>query len=108
MLGCASISHFHRSQELGISVHRLKRHSLDKVHRWRLVLDDKRYIIESIAGLDNVWADIATPWAAQRSAVVAKVSVPRSINPRIVPGQVQPLQRNEFCWPSLVDVKQSQ
>ena len=37
---------------------RLKRHSLDKIHRWRLVLEDKHYLIESISSADNVWADL--------------------------------------------------
>lgn len=75
----------------------LKRHSLDKVHRWRLVLDGKRYIIEIIAGTGNVWADLTTRWAAARTVSVNKVS---SANRLIIPGFVQPTKLQPF--PGLV------
>ena len=90
------------------SDYRLKRHSLDKIHRWRLVLDGKRYIIESISGQDNVWADITTRWAARKPAVVASVSRSHHTNPLIIPGQVRPLQRPDFSWPKIQDILQSQ
>ena len=92
---------------------RLKRHSLDKIYRWRLVLDGKKYIIESIPGSENVWADITTRWAVPRSTVPVRIA---SIqlrtcgdgNPEIVPGLVQPLMRPDFEWPKIDDIIASQ
>ncbi|MFI5421215.1 MAG: RNase H-like domain-containing protein, partial [Nitrososphaerales archaeon] len=87
----------------------LNRHSLDKVHRWRLNLDGKSYIIESISGDDNVWADIGTRWGVSPSALCLTLPcVFRLRLPRFAPGIVQPLQDPCFEWPSLPEISSAQ
>ena len=72
----------------------LNRHSVDKVHRWRLHLDGKPYVIESISGDENVWADIGSRWGfstSHDSAIPDEIH--RISRTRVVTnGLIRPLQ----------------
>jgi len=75
----------------------LRRHSLDKIHRWRLHLDGKSYCIECISGTDNVWADLGTRWAfAGRPSLGSSINRVVLAANRISAGIVRPLQNPDF------------
>jgi transposase InsO family protein len=77
----------------------LRKHTLDKLQRWSLRLSELDYLIEHIAGDDNVWADLMTRWGAP------KVETPTVRALRFGPGLVQPLDHPEFHWPSMDDIR---
>ena len=71
----------------------LKRHSIDKIHRWSLRLSSLNYLIEHIPGHLNIWADMLTRWAAPRCTDIAVVRLTK-----LPVGIVQPLISPRFCF----------
>ena len=72
-----------------------------------------RYEIEHISGEDNVWADLMTRWGAQpvvtqphASTTVTVRRITRATIPEDV--RIRPLQREEFCWPNLEEIRAEQ
>jgi hypothetical protein len=84
-----------------------------KLQRWALELQRFNYEIEHISDEDNVWADLMTRWGAPESVPnptdesTMKVRRIRraTIGEEI---RIRSLQRKDFKWPNLEEIKEEQ
>jgi hypothetical protein len=71
-------------------------HSAAKLIRWALKLSTYRYTIEHVAGVDNVWSDMLTRWAAPTALVRASALLLAPISPSL---------DESFTWPTARDIR---
>ncbi|XXQ36816.1 Integrase catalytic domain-containing protein [Plasmodiophora brassicae] len=83
-----------------------------KLQRWALDIQRVNYVIEHIAGEDNVWSDLMTRWGAPDGGPDdqhLEVRTIRRITLQIEDGyRVRPLQRKEFQWPTVDEIRKAQ
>ena len=66
-------------------------------------------MIEHIKGEDNIWAGMMTRWGAAVSAEVSAVHAVRKVTAQVPDYmRVRPLQRADFVWPTVDDIKDRQ
>jgi transposase InsO family protein len=85
----------------------LGQHIQGKLQRWALKLVGCRYVIEHIAGEDNVWADIVSRWGQQApipNATIKRVTTRGAIERSVL----RPMHDDEFVWPSLGEIRGAQ
>ena len=70
-------------------------HSAAKLIRWALRLSSYRYTIEHVSGIDNVWSDMLTRWAAPPS--IARIST-------LMLAPVAPNLDPSFSWPTAAEI----
>jgi hypothetical protein len=77
----------------------LSSHTAAKILRWALKLSSYRYKIEHVPGVENIWPDLLTRWAAPmaRGRVSALMLAPLS-----------PTEDVDFVWPSAAEVRATQ
>ena len=80
----------------------IARHTACELMRWAVKLSFLRYVIQQVAGEQNVWADVLSRWAA----------IPRSITKRIgmkvlVVAPVSPDSDDQLDWPTVRELKKS-
>ena len=95
----------------------LKKHVRGKLLRWSTKLGDYRYVLEHIAGPNNVWADLISRWGGKGAGNTSH-AVKRLTNrkhPRSDPQEQQqqpmpprPLDVQDFVWPTLADIQTAQ
>jgi hypothetical protein len=71
-------------------------HSAAKLIRWALRLSSYRYTIEHVTGIDNVWSDMLTRWAAP--SPIARVS-------KFMLAPVAPNLDPSFSWPTAAEIR---
>ncbi len=94
--------------------HRKKyQNPLRRLQRWALELQRFNYEIEHIGGEENVWADLMTRWGAPES--IQDMAEDLTIKVRRIKKatvredmRVRPLQREDFKWPTLEEIKEEQ
>jgi len=84
-----------------------------KLQRWALEIQKFNYQISYIKGEDNVCSDLMTRWGASTATSVIKVQTLRvasSTTLKDIPVEyrVRPLQKKEFVWPSVDEIRTSQ
>jgi len=87
----------------------LKKHVRDRLQRWAMRLCGLHYIIEHIAGEDNVWADITSRWHTREVVRVAAVQTrSRHVTPLAAMSPLRPLSDAEFVFPTMDDIRAAQ
>jgi hypothetical protein len=71
-------------------------HSAAKLIRWALRLSSYRYTIEHVPGIDNVWSDMLTRWAAPPP--IARIST-------LMLAPVAPNLDPSFSWPTAAEIR---
>ena len=84
-----------------------------KLQRWALEIQKFHYEIHHVSGEENVWSDLMTRWGAAPPIQCAQVCTVRAISSQElgqIPSQyrVRPLQRKEFVWPSVEEIRDVQ
>ncbi|CEP01149.1 hypothetical protein PBRA_008461, partial [Plasmodiophora brassicae] len=82
----------------------MKKHTAQKLERWALHLQGFRYQTKSIAGEDNVWADLLTRWGAGRIALSCRAARIMELDDL----RVTPRQHPEFSWPTETEIRDAQ
>ncbi|KAH7467435.1 Transposon Ty3-G Gag-Pol polyprotein [Phytophthora ramorum] len=98
----------------------VKKHVKGKLLRWSMKLMNYNYVIEHIAGPNNVWADMISRWAGNHVPVTSRISRIRTDTPaapsaasqqelaREVTGPIistlRPLDDDNFIWPTFVEI----
>jgi RNase H-like domain found in reverse transcriptase len=74
-------------------------HTAAKLIRWALKLSSYSYTIEHVTGLDNLWSDLLTRWAAPtfRARMSALTVVPTASS-----------SDEEFVWPDAAELQRVQ
>jgi hypothetical protein len=77
----------------------LSSHTAAKLLRWALKLSSYRHTIEHVPGVENIWPDLLTRWAAPmaRGRVSALMLAPLS-----------PTEDVDFVWPTAAEVRTTQ
>ncbi|OWZ20110.1 LOW QUALITY PROTEIN: hypothetical protein PHMEG_0005519 [Phytophthora megakarya] len=94
----------------------VKKHVKGKLLRWALKLMNYNYVIEHIAGPQNVWADMISRWAGNRTTTAAMIKRVRS-TPLVAQPEQQPevvehsismlrlLDDSNFVWPTFAEIE---
>ena len=83
-----------------------KKHTKDRLLRWRLELQAFDFQIRHIVGKKNVWADLLTRWGANSELLTARCCVTQAL--ALDEARVYPLEAQFFDWPCDSDIRQSQ
>jgi RNase H-like domain found in reverse transcriptase/Integrase zinc binding domain len=70
-------------------------HFAAKLIRWALKLSSYRYAIEHVPGVDNIWSDMLTRWAAPTKLV--RVS-------NLMLATTAPTEHDDFDWPTAQEI----
>lgn len=77
-------------------------HVRGKLQRWALLLQDYRYHIEHVRGIDNDWADLVSRWLMPPTPPTGVVNRTRAA---ISISRLRPLQDEAFVWPIVAHVR---
>jgi len=94
------------------SPNKVSKPTAQKLQRWALDLQRFNYEIEHINGEDNLWADLMTRWGApipspeMSENPAIEVRRIKNATPEVM--RVRPLQREDFKWPNLDEIKSEQ
>jgi hypothetical protein len=93
----------------------VKKHVKGKLLRWSMNLMNYNYVIEHIAGPQNVWADMISRWAGNHAPVTTAIMRIRTtpttsqqepaleVTEPIIP-TLRPLDDENFVWPTFVEI----
>ncbi|POM80529.1 LOW QUALITY PROTEIN: Hypothetical protein PHPALM_1626 [Phytophthora palmivora] len=95
----------------------VKKHVKGKLLRWSMKLMNFNYIIEHIAGPNNVWADMVSRWAGNHVPIVTTTKrlrddaaqrelVVEAVHPSTPP--LRPLDDENLVWPTLEEISTTQ
>ena len=95
------------------SPNKVSKPTAQKLQRWALDLQRFNYEIEHINGEDNLWADLMTRWGApipspemSKNPAIEVRRIKNATIPEVM--RVRPLQREDFKWPNLDEIKSEQ
>ncbi|KAE9062778.1 hypothetical protein PF010_g29265 [Phytophthora fragariae] len=87
----------------------LKKHVRDRLQRWAMRLCGLHYVIEHIAGEDNLWMDIVSRWHTREAVNVAAVQTrSRRTVPVTALSQLRPLSDEQFVFPTVDEIREAQ
>ncbi|KAF0729338.1 hypothetical protein Ae201684_013084 [Aphanomyces euteiches] len=78
----------------------MAKYQAHKLQRWSLTMTTFPYVIECVAGEDNLWADLLSRWGSPSRVARAGKMYKLAL--------VSPLQSREFKWPSMDEIVQLQ
>jgi hypothetical protein len=93
----------------------VKKHVKGKLLRWSMNLMNYNYVIEHIAGPQNVWADMISRWAGNHAPVTTAIRRIRTTpatsqqEPALevtepIISTLRPLDYENFVWPTFVEI----
>ncbi|GMF38688.1 unnamed protein product [Phytophthora fragariaefolia] len=97
------IKHFSPDREV-------KQHVKGKLQRWTLTVVGCRYVINHIAGENNLWADIVSRWGQPADGITGTTLALKRVTTRSAQTllKLRPLQDGHFVWPTRADVVKAQ
>ncbi|OWZ10596.1 hypothetical protein PHMEG_00016533 [Phytophthora megakarya] len=87
----------------------LKKHVQDRLQRWAMRLCGLHYVIEHIAGEENLWADIVSRWHTREGVKVTAVQTrSRHIVPMTAVSQLRMLSDEHFVFSTIDEIREAQ